>query len=397
MMSYLVCHFEKYKVGNLNGIQRHNQRENENYSNIDIDKSKTALNYDLINQGNISYSKSVKSLIEANRASERALRRDATVYCECIISSDSNFFKELSLSEQKKFFEESLNYIKNKIGEKNVISGIVHLDESTPHMHLGFVPLIENTLSAKKLINRQFLREVQSELPNLLKDKGFNIERGKEKSKTKHVDTKEYKVKLEKEIEQLEISKKKLEEEINKKTLTCLKINNELSKNKINIDNVKNIETESIFLSSSKVKINKSDFEKLKELSIKSYVQDNLSSTVEDRIKALENENEKLRKEKANYNANIAELKSNHYLEINKLNKELEQTIKDNRKYLLRRNSIIYDLEDKLELHNEFIDTEFGGILRKRFEKFLDKAIECEFDETPEVSKSKSKEYELER
>lgn len=52
-MSYLVCHFGKYKSGNVFGLQKHNQRENENYSNKDIDKAKIALNYDLINQGNI--------------------------------------------------------------------------------------------------------------------------------------------------------------------------------------------------------------------------------------------------------------------------------------------------------------------------------------------------------
>ena len=49
-MSYLVCHFGKYKSGNVFGLQKHNQRENENYSNKDIDKAKIALNYDLINQ-----------------------------------------------------------------------------------------------------------------------------------------------------------------------------------------------------------------------------------------------------------------------------------------------------------------------------------------------------------
>ena len=65
----MVCHFGKYKSGNVFGLQKHNQRENENYSNIDIDKARTPLNYDLVNQGNINYLKRVKSIIEANRAS----------------------------------------------------------------------------------------------------------------------------------------------------------------------------------------------------------------------------------------------------------------------------------------------------------------------------------------
>ena len=32
-MSYMVCHFGKYKAGNVFGLQKHNQRENENYTN----------------------------------------------------------------------------------------------------------------------------------------------------------------------------------------------------------------------------------------------------------------------------------------------------------------------------------------------------------------------------
>ena len=51
----MVCHFGKYKLGNVFGLQKHNQRENENYSNIDIDKARTPLNYDLVNKDNINY------------------------------------------------------------------------------------------------------------------------------------------------------------------------------------------------------------------------------------------------------------------------------------------------------------------------------------------------------
>lgn len=35
-MSYMVCHFGKYKLGNVFGLQKHNQRENEN-----VDKNET--------------------------------------------------------------------------------------------------------------------------------------------------------------------------------------------------------------------------------------------------------------------------------------------------------------------------------------------------------------------
>ena len=57
----MVCHFGKYKSGNVFGLQKHNQRENENYSNMDIDKARTPLNYDLFNQENIKLHKEGKN------------------------------------------------------------------------------------------------------------------------------------------------------------------------------------------------------------------------------------------------------------------------------------------------------------------------------------------------
>ncbi|HHE6319191.1 TPA: plasmid recombination protein, partial [Staphylococcus aureus] len=49
-MSYSIIRVVKVKSKtNTRGIQRHIQRENKNYENIDIDLSKSYLNYDLVN------------------------------------------------------------------------------------------------------------------------------------------------------------------------------------------------------------------------------------------------------------------------------------------------------------------------------------------------------------
>ena len=46
-MSYAIIRNQKYKRENLKGIFRHNERKNENYSNKNIDKEKSYLNYSL--------------------------------------------------------------------------------------------------------------------------------------------------------------------------------------------------------------------------------------------------------------------------------------------------------------------------------------------------------------
>lgn len=46
-MSYAIIRNTKYKRENLKGIFRHNERKNKNYSNENIDKEKSCLNYSI--------------------------------------------------------------------------------------------------------------------------------------------------------------------------------------------------------------------------------------------------------------------------------------------------------------------------------------------------------------
>ena len=55
-MSYAVIRNQKYKRANLKGIYRHNERKNTNYSNENIDKGRTHLNYHL-KESQYSYEK----------------------------------------------------------------------------------------------------------------------------------------------------------------------------------------------------------------------------------------------------------------------------------------------------------------------------------------------------
>ena len=335
-MSYMVCHFGKYKAGNVFGLQKHNQRENENYTNNDIDKARTPLNYDLINKANINYTKKIKTIIGANRASQRAIRKDATVYCECIISSDSAFFEKITEDSQKEFFKGALDYLKNKIGEEFIISANVHLDETTPHMHVGFVPIIDNSLSAKKLIDRKFLREVQDQLPAYLKNLGFDIQRGIKNSKRKHKDTKELKKELDREYEnrckdinfvedyknKLERKIEQLEVELNEKTIEYDNATKILNKNSLVMYQIKEMAFEPVRFSSDKVKISKVDFERLKESALKAYTQHNLYATVCQKIEGLEKDKEFYKSELQESRRCRAEDYNNFRYELNSLKKE---------------------------------------------------------------------------
>lgn len=219
ILSHLVCHMGKFTGGNVAGLQKHNQRENKNYGNENIDISKSHLNYDLQNQEHIKYSSKVKEIIKENRVSDKAVRKDAIVYVDTVVGSDKEFFNKLSPEDTRRFFEQSYEYLQKKVGEKNVVSAVVHMDETkgvggSPHMHFSFVPMNEDgTLSAKKKINRNFLREVQDEFPRYLKERGFDIQRGMENSTRKHLEPLEFKKQeLKKDIEKAKQEQERFKE-----------------------------------------------------------------------------------------------------------------------------------------------------------------------------------------
>lgn len=212
-MSMIVARMQKMKAGNLIGIGNHNQRKTENHSNKDIDPSLSDLNYDLVNHTE-NYKKDIENFINENKSSIRAVRKDAVLINEWIITSDKKFFENLSNEETRDFFQAAKDHFAENFGEENIRYAIVHLDESTPHMHMGIVPFDKDKkLSAKRVFNREALRNVQEDLPKHLQEQGFDIERGIEGSERKNLTVPEFKeMKNEqKEIERtIEIKKNEL-------------------------------------------------------------------------------------------------------------------------------------------------------------------------------------------
>ncbi|MDX5869729.1 MULTISPECIES: MobV family relaxase [Bacillus cereus group] len=195
-MSYAICRMQKFKMRDVKGIQIHNQREKESNTNHDIESERTHLNYDLHNDGHIDYLKTVKDKIEQNVETNRAIRKDAVVMCEFVVTSDREFFDVLDMvdpAQQKVFFKEAYSFLKDRYGEQNIVHAAVHLDEKTPHMHVGMVPVTgENKLSAKQIFNRKELVSLQDDFHAHMVEKGFYLERGVSSDK-KHVEMRKFK------------------------------------------------------------------------------------------------------------------------------------------------------------------------------------------------------------
>lgn len=141
-MSYMICRMQKYKKSDIKGAEIHDLRLSENSKNIDIVKGLSHLNFDLHNgDAKVNYLSKWKEIISEQRTDKKTIRKDAVCLNQFLVTSDKSFFEDMNYDEMKSFFQESYEVLSERYGKENVISAIVHLDETTPHMHFNLVPL----------------------------------------------------------------------------------------------------------------------------------------------------------------------------------------------------------------------------------------------------------------
>lgn len=201
-MSYSILRNEKHKRNNASKSYMHNERKNKNYSNTNIDLSKSYLNYHLKKPLG-RYEKEFDRLKEENNLKGQ-IKDTSVIVCELLMTSDKEFFDSIGENEAKRYFEECYNFVAQykNLGKENIISAVVHMDEATPHMHLSFIPVVDSFDKQRNRIRKVCASDywkgknsygnMQDAFNKYVNDKGFKLERG-EPSDRKHLSTEEYK------------------------------------------------------------------------------------------------------------------------------------------------------------------------------------------------------------
>lgn len=187
-MPYAILRFEKRRGGTATAIEKHHEREKEAYkSNPDIDKERVTDNYHLKAPTNRYYYE-VQSRIEAAKCK---VRRDSVKYVDTFIGGTHEFIVGLSSDEQQEYFRRVYDFIAERVGEQNIFSAIVHMDEFTPHLHLCFVPLTrDGRLSAKEVLgNRESMIRWQDDFYIHMVERWPELERSQPAAETgrKHI------------------------------------------------------------------------------------------------------------------------------------------------------------------------------------------------------------------
>lgn len=285
-------------------LERHNERRNKNYSNKDIDLSRSHLNYHLKQIQADSYLKEFER-IRIRQELKGTLRlhgeKQSTILCEFIITSDNEFFHRLGADKTKRFFEDAYDFVTAKVGgEQYVVSAVVHMDEATPHMHVSFIPVIRgkdrNGQPCKRVNCSEFWKgrdsysRLQDEYFDYMTNTcGYALERGQKGSTAEHLSVAEFKL-------------KKTEEQLNEVT-------EQLSE----IEKIENVSVKNLPLNT--VALKKSDYEKLSSAA-KGYVTskkaeiENVDLKV--KCKNLQTENEALKSENDKISAQYQVLDMNY-------------------------------------------------------------------------------------
>jgi hypothetical protein len=154
----------------------------------------------------------------------RKPQKNAACAIEFVVTASPEFFTvidsqgremELPLDKQNAYFDDSLAFLKRKYGPENFIGAYIHRDEKTPHMHVLFVPIVENTRysSSEFLGGRNGLRDLQTEIWQEVGEK-YGLKRGVEGSRKRHTDYKKWASKLNQEEQEIRELKKIYREKI---------------------------------------------------------------------------------------------------------------------------------------------------------------------------------------
>ena len=190
-MPYAILRFQKRKAGSVAACERHNERKKEAYkSNPDIDMERSRENYHLVSPPRYTYKKEINRMTGAAGC---RVRRDSVMLVETLITASPEFMHSLPSAEQRAYFAAALDFISERVGKRNIISAVVHMDEKTPHMHLCFVPITkEGKLSAKTMLgNQKSLSEWQTAYHAHMSARWPELERGESSmiTRRKHIPT----------------------------------------------------------------------------------------------------------------------------------------------------------------------------------------------------------------
>lgn len=160
-----MAHLAHYKRSGVAAMVGHYDREAERkgYHRENIDPSRTAQNFAIGADSPDALAAAVRARVgqavaQHEESTGKRIRNDANVLSDWVITLPKDCPREYAPA----FFQICVTAVQARYGKENVPGGFVHMDESTPHVHIPVVPVKDGRLRASKVFTRADLQGFHS-------------------------------------------------------------------------------------------------------------------------------------------------------------------------------------------------------------------------------------------
>ena len=231
-MGYAVLHMEKTN-GMDSAMSAHIERT---IKPKNADENRTHLNRELISfpDGVTNRTQAIQHRLE-NAELPRKIGKNQVRAIRILLTGTPKNMKRIEQEGKlDEWCDDNLKYLSDTFGKENIVSAVLHMDESTPHIHATLVPLVRGERKRKKKeeqVSKRY-RKKPTDMPRLCADeimtrnklksyqetyaeamKRYGLQRGIDDSKVKHISTREYYRELLCQTGELQINVQQLKEQ----------------------------------------------------------------------------------------------------------------------------------------------------------------------------------------
>ena len=177
--NYSVARVETYTRASIEKAERHNERKNKSYSNMNVDLTQTPNNVHY-KKCESTYNERLKEMIDNGEISLRGLKDNAKVFDEIIFDINSDYFEQNGgYKFAKGFYEKAFHFAEREMGADNIISAVMHADELNTslsekygkpvyhyHLHVIAIPVVQKEIKWSKRCKDKSLIGTTKEIIN---------------------------------------------------------------------------------------------------------------------------------------------------------------------------------------------------------------------------------------
>lgn len=178
--NFSVVRVEKITASGAQKNERHNERKNESYANLNVDMERIPLNVHYKDTGGLTYNEYFQKLIDEGKISTRGQKDGATIFNELIVDVNTRYFEKRGGYEYaRSFYEEAYRFACGIYGEENIVSAVMHADEINRavseemgkpvyhyHLHIVAIPTVRKEILWSKRCKDEALRGTVKEVIN---------------------------------------------------------------------------------------------------------------------------------------------------------------------------------------------------------------------------------------